>query len=189
MNTTTKELWTEESVEWAICSEMRTLERMALCYTGAQADAEDLVQDTFVLALRFADSYRNGTNLRAWLLKVMRNRYISLIRRRQLERRVYEAEERHALADWSIGEAGRRNSQPGGGIDRDAGLSDPVVHAMDALRPEFREAVWFCDVENLSYMEAAQKASCPVGTIMSRLHRGRRALRRKLGSRRALDAA
>ena len=172
-----------------ISAEIPALERMALNYTGDPADAEDLLQDTLVLALRFWGSYQEGTNLKAWLLKVMRNRYISITRRRKLEKRVLETEERHALADWSIGELGRRNMDRGGGIDRDLGLSDAVVSAMDGLRPEFRQAVWLCDVEEHSYIEAAERASCPVGTIMSRLHRGRRALRKKLVSRQKLNAA
>lgn len=172
-----------------ICSEIDNLQRMALWYTGNPTDAEDLLQDTFVLALRFQESYRKGSNLRAWLLKVMRNRHISLARRHKLEWRVYESEAKHALRDWSLSETGRRSTSRTGGVDRDLGFCDPVAHAIDALRPEFREAVWLCDIQDYSYSEAAEQASCPVGTIMSRLHRGRRALRDKLGSRQALDAA
>ena len=74
-------------------------------------------------------------------------------------------------------------------MERDEGFSDPVARAIDTLRPEFREAVLLCDIEDYTYIEAAKRVSCPVGTIMSRLHRGRRALRDKLGSRQALDAA
>ena len=175
--------------EAAICRELDNLQRMALWYTGDPTDAEDLMQDTVVLALRFQNSYRRGSNLRAWLLKVMRNRHISLTRRHNLERRVYESEGRHALKDWSLSETGLRSMGRGGGVDLDVGFCDPVAQAIDTLRPEFREAVWLCDIEDFTYSEAAERASCPVGTIMSRLHRGRRALRDKLGSRQALDAA
>jgi RNA polymerase sigma-70 factor (ECF subfamily) len=165
------------------------LKRMALWYTGDSMDAEDLVQDTCVLALRFCETYEDGSNLRAWLLKIMRNRHVSIGRRRSLEKRVFETEERHALTEWSIGEMGRRSMERGGGVDVDEGLSDPVLRAMQDISPEFREAVWMCDVEGLSYAEAAGRASRPIGTIMSRLHRGRLALRRKLGSARELEAA
>lgn len=179
----------QESFEFTICEELPTLERMALWYTNDSNDASDLVQDTIVLAIRFQGSYKNGSNLRAWLLKVMRNRYISLTRRHKLERRVYESEAHHALTDWSLSEVGRRNREPGGGIDIGSGLSDSVTEALESLRPEFRDAVWMCDIEELTYLEAAKRVNCPVGTIMSRLHRGRRALRDMLGSRQQLDAA
>lgn len=173
----------------ALHEEMPAMRRMARWFSSDQNQAEDLLQDTVVLALRFKDNFQQGTNLRAWLMRVMRNRHISLMRRRQLERRILEAEGSHALAHWSIGAAGRRSMQKDGDAWRDHGFSDPVVHAMDEIRPEFREVVWLCDVEGMSYADAAEQISCPVGTIMSRLHRGRRALRRRLGSRQLVEAA
>ncbi len=188
-NTITEHTFSDSRIDTALAQEVSTLERMARWYTGDPMEAEDLVQDTCVLALRFGDSFRDGSNLRAWLLRMMRNRHISILRRKQLERRVFETEGRHTLIDWSIGETSRRSNGSGGGIQIDEGFSDPVSQAMDGLRPEFREVIWLCDVEGLSYAEAARKTSRPVGTIMSRLHRGRRALRRKLGSRRELEAA
>jgi RNA polymerase sigma-70 factor (ECF subfamily) len=177
------------SFQNAVCQEIHTLKRMAVWYTGNSMDAEDLVQDTLMLALRFQDGYKAGSNLRAWLLRVMRNRYISLTRRRRLERRVQDHESSHALTDWSLSETGRRSMLEGGGVDADTGFSDPVVLAMSSLKPEFRDVVLMCDVEEMSYQEAAQRADCPVGTIMSRLHRGRRALKDKLVSRTHLNAA
>lgn len=176
-------------VKEAICHELTTLERMARWYAGNAVEADDLLQDTIVLALRFAESYREGTNVKAWLLRVMRNRHISMSRRKQLERRVYDAEGRYSLTRWSIGEMGRRTMERHGDVDKDDGLSDPVLNAISELRPEFRQAVWLCDVQGLSYAEAAKSLSCPVGTIMSRLHRGRRHLKQQLGSRAELEQA
>lgn len=173
----------------ALHAELPALRRMARWFTGDHHRAEDLLQDTLVLALRFRGNFKEGTNLKAWLLRVMRNRHISLMRRKQLERRIMETEGRHALVNWSIGAAGRRSMQHDGDVYQDRGLSDTVVGAMDELRPEFREAVWLCDVEGMSYADAANQISCPVGTVMSRLHRGRRALRRRLGSRQQVEAA
>jgi RNA polymerase sigma-70 factor (ECF subfamily) len=173
----------------ALDAELPAMRRMARWFTGDPNRAEDLLQDSLVLALRFKDNFRQGTNLKAWLMRVMRNRHISMMRRRQLERRILETEGRHALTHWSIGAAGRRTMQRDGDVYTDHGLSDPVVNAMDELRPEFREVVWLCDVEGLSYADAAQQVACPVGTIMSRLHRGRRALRRRLGSRQQVEEA
>lgn len=162
---------------------------MARWYTGNQEDAEDLLQDTCVLALRFGSSFSEGSNFRGWLFRVMRNRHVSIIRRRQLERRVFEEEERHCLKEWSIGEMGRNNMKTTGGIEKDDGFSDNILHAMESLRPEFREVVWLCDVEEKSYNEAAEIVKRPIGTVMSRLHRGRRLLRQKIGSRDQLQAA
>jgi len=173
----------------ALHDELPSLRRMARWFAGDHHRAEDLLQDTLVLALRFRDNFKEGTNLRAWLMRVMRNRHISLMRRKQLERRIMETEGGHALISWSIGAAGRRSMQHDGDVYQDAGLSDTVVGAMDELRPEFREVVWLCDVEGLSYADAARQIACPVGTVMSRLHRGRRALRRRLGSRQQVEAA
>ena len=173
----------------ALHDELPTMRRMARWLTGDPHRADDLLQDTLVLALRFRENFREGTNMRAWLIRVMRNRHISMLRRHKLERRILEAEGRHALTDWSIGAAGRRSMQRDGDVYNDHGFSDPIVHAIDDLRPEFREAVWLCDVEGMSYADAANQISCPVGTVMSRLHRGRRALRRTLGSREQIEAA
>jgi RNA polymerase sigma-70 factor (ECF subfamily) len=178
-----------DAIGEALAAEAPALERTAYFYTGNPMDAEDLLQDTYVLALRFYDTYRQGTNLRAWLTKVMRNRFISWSRRKKLEQRVLQTEGKHALSDWSIGEMGRRAMKREGGIEIGNGLSDTVAKAMDRLRPEFREVIWLCDVEGLSYAEAARSTSRPIGTIMSRLHRGRRALRKQLGSRQELEAA
>jgi RNA polymerase sigma-70 factor, ECF subfamily len=189
MKMSTQPNFTIKKFESAICNELPTLEKMALWYTGDPNDAEDLVQDTVVLAIRFQESYRNGSNLRAWLLKVMRNRYISLTRRQKLERRVYESEAEHALTDWSMSETVRRNRERGGGIDMDDGFSDSVAHALNSLRPEFKAVVLMCDIDELTYVEAAKKVDCPVGTIMSRLHRGRRALKDMLGSKEQANAA
>jgi RNA polymerase sigma-70 factor (ECF subfamily) len=175
--------------ESALQAELPTMHRLARWFAKDGDQAEDLVQDTFVLALRFRDSFQPGTNLRAWLTRVMRNRHISVLRRRKLERRILDAEGHHFLRDWSIGAMGRRSTGYGGDVERDGGLCDTVTRAIDGLRPEFRQAVELCDLEGMSYAEAARRARCPVGTIMSRLHRGRRALRSALVSRERIDQA
>jgi len=189
MNTAHHEKELNETIGQALIKEVNHLKKTAFWCTGDPIEAEDLLQDTVVLALRFCRSYQKGTNLRAWLVRVMRNRHISITRRKKVERLALETEGRHALKDWSIGEMGQRSMEHGGGVEKDTGLSDQIAQAMDNLRPEFREAIWLCDIEGLSYAEAAQRTSRPVGTIMSRLHRGRRALRNRLGSRRELEAA
>lgn len=165
------------------------MRQLARWYTSDSHEADDLVQETMLLALRFQESFRPGSNLRAWLARVMRNKHISNSRRKRLERQTLELEGTACLLDWSVGESGRRSTEPKGHVEKDEGLSDPVVEALSELRPEFREVVMLCDVEGLSYADAANLVRCPVGTIMSRLHRGRRALRSRLGSRQQLAAA
>ena len=115
----------------ALHEELPALRRMARWFAGDTHRAEDLLQDTLVLALRFRDNFEHGTNIRAWLMRVMRNRHISLMRRNQLERKIMETEGRHALIHWSIGASGRRSMQSDGDVYQDRGLSDTVVGAMD----------------------------------------------------------
>ncbi|MDJ0766212.1 MAG: sigma-70 family RNA polymerase sigma factor [Myxococcota bacterium] len=173
----------------ALAAEMGHLERMARYYTSDAVDAEDLIQDTVLLALRFSDSYQAGSNLRAWLQRVMRNRHVSILRRKNLESRVLKAEAYHAVPEWSIGEMSRKTTRIKGRTDLSTGLSAPLMRAIGRLRPEFREVLLICDVEGLSYADAAERVGRPIGTIMSRLHRGRRALRIQIGHSRHLEAA
>jgi RNA polymerase sigma-70 factor (ECF subfamily) len=175
--------------EMQLNEQFNNLMRLAsrLCRNGACA--EDLFQDTMVLALRFRDSYRDGTNMRAWLSRIMKNRHISILRRRSLETHIMESEGHHALKEWSVGEMGLRATSKDGGVHRDEGFCDTVRSAIDELKPEYRQVVMLCDIDELSYAEAADRLTCPLGTIMSRLHRGRRALRDVLVSRERLDQA
>ena len=167
----------------------RNLMKLAVTLTHDFAAAEDLMQDTMLLALKFKDSYQEGTNIRAWLSRIMKNRYISIVRRRRLEEKTMEEEGRYSLRTWSIGEMGLRTTHREGNVYTDDGFGDTVTAAMDELNPEYRQVVMLCDVDGLSYAEAAGTLTCPVGTIMSRLHRGRRALRKRLGSRSELEQA
>lgn len=173
----------------AIGDEITSMKQLARWYTTDPHEAEDLVQDTMLLALRFQGSFQPGTNMRAWLARVMRNKHISNTRRKRLERRALELEGTACLLDWSVGEAGRKTTRFEGDVDQNDGLSDPVVAALSSLKPEFREVVVLCDLDGMSYADAATVVRCPVGTVMSRLHRGRRALRSRLGSRLGLVAA
>ena len=167
----------------------RNLLKLAVSLTHDLSRAEDLLQDTMLLALKFRESYQEGTNIRAWLARIMKNRYISIIRRIKLEEKTMEEEGSHALRTWSIGEMGRRSTHLDGNVYTDEGFGDTVTAAMEELKPEYRQVVMLCDVDGMSYAEAAGELTCPVGTIMSRLHRGRNALRTRLGSRAQLEQA
>lgn len=167
----------------------RHLMKLAVSLTHDVSRAEDLLQDTLLLALKFRNSYQEGTNIRAWLSRIMKNRYISIVRRLRLEEKTMEEEAGYSLRAWSIGEMGLRSTHRDGNVYPDNGFGDTVSAAMKELKPEYRQVVMLCDVDGMSYAEAAGTLTCPVGTVMSRLHRGRQALRSRLVSRTHLDEA
>jgi RNA polymerase sigma-70 factor (ECF subfamily) len=139
----------------------RTAHRLA----RGTALADDLVQETLTRAWQARASFRPGTNARAWTHRILFNAYINHYRKKKRERealeelRVASREDARAVHDW---------------------FGDEVSAALLALRPEFREAVELVDVRSLSYQDAADQLACPVGTVMSRLHRGRKKLRSAL---------
>ena len=128
--------------------------------------ADDLVQETLVRAWQARASFRPGTNARAWTHRILFNTYINHYRKKKRER--------EALAE-------RLTSSRASTRAAHDGFGDEVAAALHSLRPEFREAVELVDVRDLSYQDAADQLECPVGTVMSRLHRGRKRLRRALG--------
>lgn len=152
----------------------------AMRMTRNPADAADLVQETFAKAYAARGSFTAGTNLRAWLYRIQTNTYINLYRKRQ--RQPFEAP-LDELEDWQLGDsesttATRSRSAEAEAIDRmPAGV---VRDALQAIAEDFRMVVYWVDVEGLSYAETAEIMKTPVGTVMSRLHRGRRQLREKL---------
>lgn len=149
----------------------------ALRYTRNPADAEDLVQETFAKAYSAFHQFEPGTNLRAWLYRILTNTYINEYRKRQRRPDEYPQEEidDFSLYDW-IGGAGRSAEHEV--LDRIT--ADEVRHALADLPETFRLAVYLADVEGFSYKEIADIMGTPVGTVMSRLHRGRKALQRAL---------
>jgi RNA polymerase sigma-70 factor (ECF subfamily) len=159
------------------------LYRQAFRMSQNHADAEDLVQETVMRAYARFDSFRSGTNLKAWLLRILTNTYINVYRQKQRQPLHYSTE---YLTDQDLTEANARSAASALDSAEDnvlASLPDnDIKAAMQALPVQFREAVYYADVEGLRYDEIAALMNTPRGTVMSRLHRGRRQLRTLLGS-------
>jgi RNA polymerase sigma-70 factor (ECF subfamily) len=132
--------------------------------------ADDLVQDTVERALRFQDHFQRGTNLRAWAHQVLFSLFLSRCRRLKCERKAVYALTTGPLS-WQLPCAKMESLS----------LSPPVARALDALDPHFRAAVTMIDIRGLSYEDAARRLGCPVGTLMSRIHRAHKQLAAMLG--------
>ena len=151
----------------------------ALRLTRNRSDAEDLVQDTYVKALRFSSRFTPGTNLKAWLYTILHNTWRN--RRRDAGREPVDVDsERVEAAATQIG-APAVAETPERILLRDT-LDAELQAALDALPDAFREAVWLRDVEEFTYAEIAAMLGIPIGTVMSRISRGRRGLFERLSS-------
>jgi RNA polymerase sigma-70 factor (ECF subfamily) len=146
--------------------------------TYNSTDAEDLVQETFLKAFRFWDSYEKGTNIRAWLFRIMKNAYINRYRKEKKEPETVEYDEVENFYN-SVRETASESSDLQETLYNNL-LEDDVATAIAELPEDFRTVVILCDIEGLTYEEVAEFVDCPIGTVRSRLHRGRKLLRAKL---------
>ena len=163
-------------------SHMDALYGVACRLTRNPTEAEDLVQDALVKAMRARDQFQAGTNLKAWLFRILTNTFINKYRRGGLERSVLEGPDADPLADGWVSASTMRQLRDPEQIALLPIVEGEVRKALDALPPEFRLAVVLCDVEEFSYEEIADIMGCPIGTVMSRLHRGRKLLQKSLYS-------
>jgi len=151
----------------------------ALRLTRNRSDAEDLVQDTFVKALRFSDRFERGTNLRAWMYTILHNTWRNRLRDTGRETVDVDSEQVELAA-----------TQPGGAESLETPerillrrtLDADLQAALDELPEAYRQAVWLRDVEEFTYAEIAEMLQVPIGTVMSRISRGRRQLFTRLSA-------
>lgn len=157
------------------------LYRTALRMTRSEAEAEDLVQETYIRAFRFREQFTPGTNLKAWLFRILTNTFINQYRRKAARPETTELDD----VEESILYRHMRDVSPGSASpDPEATLIDNTISsevkdALEALPEKFRTTV-LLDVEGLSYKEIAEMLDIPIGTVMSRLHRGRKFLQKRL---------
>lgn len=170
-----------DAFETEALSFLDALYRTALRMTRSEADAEDLVQETYIRAFRFRDQFTPGTNLKAWLFRILTNTFINSYRRRQSQPEFTELDD---VDEFSLyrrmagGAAATASRDPESEFLN--GLVDTEVKDALAELPEKFRSVVLLDVEGFSYKEIAEMLGIPIGTVMSRLHRGRKFLQKRL---------
>lgn len=171
---------TRQEFEALVLAHLDPLYAAALRLTRNERDAEDLVQDTCMRAYRFFDKFERGTNIRAWLFKILTNTFINRYRRRVKEKTVVEGVERDDVHEHFVSRHATDFAANPEQYFFDRLLSDDVLKAIDALPIDFRLVVILADLQEFSYKEIAEILECPVGTVMSRLFRGRKLLQKML---------
>jgi len=157
------------------------LYRTALRMTRSEADAEDLVQETYIRAFRFRDQFTLGTNMKAWLFRILTNTFINTYRRKTAQPEVTDLD---GIDEFSLYRRMADDRAASTSPDPEAELLNSVVDsevtdALEELPEKFRTTV-LLDVEGFSYKEIAEMLAIPIGTVMSRLHRGRKFLQKRL---------
>src|SRR5512137_337527 len=170
---------TRDEFEGLALRHLDALYGAAVRLTRNERDAEDLVQDSLLRAYRFFDRFERGTNIKAWLFKILTNTFINRYRRSTKERNIVE-DDRDSVQDRLVSRDAADNAEHPERDYLDRMLSDDVVRAIAAVPVDFRLAVILADLQDFSYKEIADILDVPVGTVMSRLFRGRRLLQKQL---------
>ncbi|MEW5849219.1 MAG: sigma-70 family RNA polymerase sigma factor [Myxococcota bacterium] len=172
---------TGESFEAAALPHMRGIYGAALRLTRHPDDAEDLVQETFLKAYRHFNQFEAGTNCKAWLFRILTNTFINRYRRKVKEREMLESEgQTQVVEHHTVNLESKRPTWDPEGALSERTLSDEVLNALEQVPVDFRTVVILADVHGFSYKDIADLLDCPVGTVMSRLFRGRRLLQEQL---------
>ncbi len=166
--------------EEQVLEHLDMLYAVALRLTRNTADAQDLTQNTVVKALRFHDKFRKGTYIKAWLLTILRNTFINEYRRKARHPAFVELTGAEPSLDATLDPGIAYEPAKSSPADLLELVDDEVKEALEALPPDFRLAVVMADLEDKSYKEIAEVMKCPLGTVMSRLYRGRKLLREQL---------
>lgn len=169
-----------EEFERACVEYLDDLYAAALRLARNPTAAEELVQDTFVRALRFANSFEWGTNLRAWLFRILTNTFINDYRHKVHERRYLERAASESLYDEVLDREARAYASNPEAHAFTAFFRKELERALDELPEDFKVVVVLADLQGFAYKEIAEMVGCPIGTVMSRLHRGRRLMQREL---------
>lgn len=163
---------------------MSALYGMALKYTHNESEAEDLVQDSMIKAYHNFDSYVEGTNCRAWLFRILTNTFINKYRRKRREHAYIESLVQENTAKGALlanaPEQDLEEAESDGTRGCFYAFSDEIVRAFNNVSVEFKSIVMMADLQELSYKEIADKLGIPIGTVMSRLFRGRQMLKKNL---------
>ncbi|HLR33266.1 MAG TPA: sigma-70 family RNA polymerase sigma factor [Fodinibius sp.] len=175
---TTKEIQKQEDFEDEIIPHLDAMYNFALRLTSDPSDAEDLVQDTIVKAFRFFSSYEKGTNAKAWLFRILKNSYINNYRKKSKKPNQVDYDEVSTFYETIRAER-TDTSDLEDKMFREL-IDDDISNALDELPEDFRTVVLLCDVEGFTYEEIANMLDVPIGTIRSRLHRGRNLLKSQL---------
>lgn len=175
---TNKEIKKQQDFNEEILPHLDALYNFGLRLTADPNDAEDLVQDTIVKAFRFFTSYEKGTNAKAWLFRILKNSYINNYRRKSKKPQEVDYDEVASFYE-SIRAERTESSDLEDKMFREL-IDDDLSNALDSIPEDFRTVVLLCDVEDFTYEEIANMLDVPIGTIRSRLHRGRNLLKAQL---------
>ncbi|MBN2732301.1 MAG: sigma-70 family RNA polymerase sigma factor [Balneolaceae bacterium] len=175
---TTQEVQKQEDFQEEIIPHLDAMYNFALRLTSDPNDAEDLVQDTIVKAYRFFSSYEKGTNAKAWLFRILKNSYINNYRKKSKQPSQVDYDEVSSFYE-TIRADRTDTSDLEDRMFREL-IDDDISNALEELPEDFRTVVLLCDVEGFTYEEIANMLDVPIGTIRSRLHRGRNLLKAQL---------
>ncbi len=169
-----------KAFEDEVMPHVHTLFGAALRLTRSSSDAEDLVQETYLKAFRSFEQFEMGTNCKAWLFRILTNTFINKYRRKVKEREILDGEAHAPTVFTSLDAAGKSGASSPENVLIERFLSDEVLSALQKVPVDFRVVVLLSDVYSFSYKEIAEMMTIPIGTVMSRLFRGRRLLQEQL---------